>query len=232
MASLLYSCSFLLVHKDVKYISFRFPTFLIHLPCAPWGGPSVRPNRPTLGPVGEHKKMLQFICANIFSWKKIQASSNNVQSMMKQNNLCCTIRWWISPWFQKQATHRIVAMSLSHLSDDNAYRASKKRPEKDVQNIIIQAVDCNQLLVLPSISSVGNLANDPLGERETDRKKIQTTLQVICSIWVSNPQWWRLCPRLGSNRGVSFWESILRIWWQWTTNPQLGGLSNDDKKGH
>lgn len=73
-------------------------------------------------------------------------------------------------------------MSLSHLSDDNAYRASEKRPEKDVQNIIMQAVDCNQVLVLPSISSVSNLANDPLGERETQREKSQTTLQVSCSI--------------------------------------------------
>lgn len=50
---------------------------------------------------------------------------------------------------------------------------AKKRPEKDVQNIIIQAVDCNQLLVLPSISSVGNLANDPLGEERQREKRFK-----------------------------------------------------------
>lgn len=51
-------------------------------------------------------------------------------------------------------------MSLSHLSDNNSYRAMEIRC---VQSIIIQAVDCNQVSVLPSISTVGKLANDPLG---------------------------------------------------------------------
>lgn len=49
------------------------------------------------------------------------------------------------------------------------YGAMEKRREKDVQNIIIPAVVCNQLSVLPSISTVGNLANDPL-RKKTERK--------------------------------------------------------------
>lgn len=56
-------------------------------------------------------------------------------------------------------------MSLSHCSDDNSYHAME---ERRVQNIIIQAVDCKQLSVLPSISTAGNLANDP--KRDTERK--------------------------------------------------------------
>lgn len=57
-------------------------------------------------------------------------------------------------------------MSLSHLSDNNSYRAMEIRC---VQSIIIQAVDCNQLSVLPSISTVGKLANDPLGGKRRHR---------------------------------------------------------------
>lgn len=78
-------------------------------------------------------------------------------------------------------------MSLSHLSDNNSYCAMEIRC---VQSIIIQAVDCNQLSVLPSISTVGKLANDPLGgETKTQMEKkmvlqrwSQTTPQVRSSI--------------------------------------------------
>lgn len=100
-----------------------------------------------------------------------------------------------------------------------------KMREKDVQNIIIQAVDCNQLSVLPSISTVGPWPMIHWGKRETEREKVvlerqsQTILQVGCSSWASNPKWWWLCPRIGPNRGARPWESIVSIWCQWTRNP-------------
>lgn len=108
---------------------------------------------------------------------------------------------------------------------NNSYGVMGKRREKEVQNIIIQAVDCNQLSVLPSISTVGPWPMIHWGKRKTEREKVvlerqsQTILQVGCSIWASNPKWWWLCPRIGSNRGARPWESIVSIWCQWTSNP-------------
>lgn len=61
------------------------------------------------------------------------------------------------------------------------YRAMEKRIKKDVQNVIIQAVDCNQLSVLPSISTVGNLANDPLWEKSVRERKDRAKKKVKLS---------------------------------------------------
>lgn len=58
-------------------------------------------------------------------------------------------------------------MSFSHLSDDNhSYCVVEKRRKKDVQNIIIQAVDCSQLSVLISISIIAYLMTHLGKERE------------------------------------------------------------------
>ena len=77
--------------------------------------------------------------------------------------------------------HKKVAMSLSHLVDNNFYLAKEKRQEKVFQNTSIQAVVRNQLSVLPSMSTVGNLADDPLGVGEMKKEKLVLKRQSIYS---------------------------------------------------
>lgn len=68
-------------------------------------------------------------------------------------------------------SEEITAVSLFHLPYENSYRAKVRWRQKGVQKGTIQAVDFNQPSVLSSISTVGNLANDPPGKERQKWKR-------------------------------------------------------------